>query len=383
MRTFLLSVRFCLPRRQLIPRGGGRGGFTLVELLVVIAIIGILIALLLPAVQAAREAARRAQCSNNMKQAGIALQVYHDSNKAFPALGSPLGYFSHGTIEGGYAPASTIFALLPQMEMKSRYDALAERATDPALWGWGAFFGGVQAEKGPISSIICPSDGSASKPAPYGDYARTSLMWCLGDGTSKLDAPWNHKNYIGNMLREAKTRGMFHLYDWKNIAQATDGTSNTVAVSESVTANDNYSTEIRGGVYKGSEFNQDDTNAYPNICMSTAKSVTNPTQLKEGGDVWRGSFFPDGRPQSCGFHTVIPPNGVSCHNGWFSSAIYTPNSNHSGGVNVGMVDGSVRFVSDSVDTGDLNKARPVSGPSPYGVWGAMGTPSGGETVTLP
>ncbi|MCB9938424.1 MAG: DUF1559 domain-containing protein [Planctomycetaceae bacterium] len=105
-------------------------GFTLVELLVVIAIIGILVALLLPAVQAAREAARRMQCSNNMKQMGIAFHNYHDTFKKFPsayticrldAMGSPLGGAPYNAPRGDTA-VSWGTSLLPYMEQQTVYD---------------------------------------------------------------------------------------------------------------------------------------------------------------------------------------------------------------------------------------------------------------------
>ena len=105
---------------------------------------------------------------------------------------------------------------------------------------------------------------------------------------------------------------------------------------------------------------------------------------KAGTDNWRGHFYQDGRAWN-GFHTVLPPNAPSCQatsNGYWG-AIFSANSYHSGGVNCAMADGSVRFVSETIDCGDLNAtSTQCTGKSPYGVWGAMGTPSGGETVTM-
>ncbi len=102
-----------------------RRAFTLVELLVVIAIIGALVALLLPAVQAAREAARRMQCSNNMKQYGIALHNYHDTYQDFPSSRIQLSQFDGGTVSDNnlYAGWSTHVAILPFLEQTARWDA--------------------------------------------------------------------------------------------------------------------------------------------------------------------------------------------------------------------------------------------------------------------
>src|SRR5262245_7122754 len=107
----------------MLGRSGSRRGFTLIELLVVIAIIGVLIALLLPAVQAAREAARRAQCTNNLKQMGLALANYETGNGSFPP--GAIGYGSGSNIDCNHPRNHTMFALiLPYMEMKPLYDAI-------------------------------------------------------------------------------------------------------------------------------------------------------------------------------------------------------------------------------------------------------------------
>lgn len=105
-----------------------------------------------------------------------------------------------------------------------------------------------------------------------------------------------------------------------------------------------------------------------------------------------GSLFGMYYPNFTTFHTVMPPNGPSCGNDWGDTLISSPTSYHSGGVNGVMGDGSVRFISDTIDTGDLSypislnpagvtNLRPVAGKSPFGVWGAMGTINGGETIS--
>ena len=133
-------------------------GFTLIELLVVIAIIAVLIALLLPAVQSAREAARRAQCTNNLKQIGLAVHNYHSTNDALPPSGS--SHFFGGYIRGGFSCKTRI---LPYMEQTQVFNAI-NFALDPE-WsnGYGVDDGGwertnVTAKSVRIDAFLCPSD---------------------------------------------------------------------------------------------------------------------------------------------------------------------------------------------------------------------------------
>ncbi|MBP5622483.1 MAG: DUF1559 domain-containing protein [Thermoguttaceae bacterium] len=364
-------------------------GFTLVELLVVIAIIGILIGLLLPAVQAAREAARRMQCTNNMKQVALSLQNYHDVNNSLPTTSRfSKMWWDGGSYSLGYAPWSVTIPLLPYMEQQARYDQFKQidvKMRDGALGVWDGFFGqDIFKVKNRITTVLCPSEPMANTPSTHADNARVNIVYSLGDGTSKLDAPYTHPNYMGNKAKQCQNRGLFHQYSWKNMSACTDGTSNTAAVSETASAPEGYySAAVKGGTASPAGFYTGDLDCNPNVCMNNARNPNDPNQLSSTCDTWRGNFYQDGRPWN-GFHTVIPPNGPSCQatTGGYWGAIYPPNSYHSGGVNVGMLDGSVRFVSDTIDCGDLSQgSTKCVGKSPYGVWGAMGTPMGGETIS--
>ena len=360
---------------------GGWGNvraFTLVELLVVIAIIGILIALLLPAVQAAREAARRMQCTNNLKQMALATHTYHDAYQSLPASMSQCG----GMRWDNYSGVSATVSLLPYIEQTARYDAIRQYGEEIAKGGgvWQYFF--EQPEyQAVLAAVECPSSTSYKTPSPHARNARINIVFCMGDGTSKLDAPGYHPNYTSRPVTQANRRGLFHMMAWKNFSACSDGTSNTAAVSEAHSAAAGYfEPGVKGGVHQAIDAYPDDTYYYPEYCMNGARSVDDPNIINTPSDTWRGNFFQDGRAWNQ-FHTVIPPNGPSCIGPGIWAGSYTAGSNHTGGVNVGMLDGSIHFVSDTINCGDLSEHQVLAGKSPYGVWGAMGSPSGGESIT--
>ena len=158
-------------------RRGKHGAFTLVELLVVIAIIGILIALLLPAVQAAREAARRSQCTNQMKQIGLALQNYHDVQKTFP----PVAIFGR---QGPFPQRSFhhtwLTAILPYLEQMPLYQSTNLRI--PVLTPGANPFGAAQAVVGQaivstvVPTLLCPSDAGFRDPSRTWGIAITNYV---------------------------------------------------------------------------------------------------------------------------------------------------------------------------------------------------------------
>ncbi len=363
----------------------GRRAFTLVELLVVIAIIGILIGLLLPAVQAAREAARRMQCSNNLKQLGLAIQNYHDVHNAFPTL---RGWKPGQADRADYPFWSGLVSILAYLEQNAGYDEIFNAVgSDPDSKGFPVL------KTLSVPGFQCPSDGMSGELNDQAGYEcyRTNYMLCMADVVLNNAAYDFHKpNMDVNHYSKGQiqNRAMFVAVTWRRISGVTDGTSNTVALSETVTSPTTAapgSNALRGGVSVAAIYGGA-SDIVPSACLATRSG---PNEISKPSRSFRGARFADGRPMMTGFNTVLPPNSPSCTrnqndlNYWmFLSA----NSNHSGGVNCVMTDGSVRFVSETVDCGSLSgthKPREYfSKASPFGVWGALGTTSGGETTSL-
>ena len=361
-----------------------RQGFTLVELLVVIAIIGILIGLLLPAVQAAREAARRMQCTNNLKQLGLAVQNYHDINQALPAARAMLGkcgYIHNGTqpAGGGFGTACFLLPFIEEQPTWTEIISYTEPGRSPAqlIHPWSYDFNTYYpALTKTISGFICPSDGNGKSKSTDGHNSGR-----LNYVTSRGDSMWNnnrHPNDEGSAAAKTAHRGIFWVGEFPNMSVVTDGTSNTVAFSETVSAVGMGGKSIKGNLFTVSSMYNG--NSRPGPCLA----IKNGTEATQDGIAanWRGQRWADGQILVEGFNTVLPPNSPICSYGgdsvWGAASVQ---SNHSGGVNAAMLDGSVRFVSDTVDCGDSYENAVVTGKSPYGVWGAMGSAQGGETAS--
>lgn len=340
-----------------------RKGFTLIELLVVIAIIAVLVALLLPAVQQAREAARRSTCKNNLKQLGLALHNYHDTYGVFaPGL---TGTNQGGNNNGGRL--SPNFGLLPYLDQVPLYNQITGQNNQG-----GAPWGGTAWWNADIPGLQCPSDSAFQDR----DRGKTNYAFCQGDRATELE----HRE-------KERGRGLFHGWTPFGIKDVQDGTSNTIAVSE-LKMSDSYggdNLEIDGQVVKSVSGVQNN----PSLCIATI-DPNNPKAFVTGsdGDRRRGDRVFDGRPAFVGFQTILPPNSPSCVNGTNSedpnNAIYSAASAHTGGVQCLFADGAVRFISENIDTGNRTAAPPgrVKTPSPFGVWGALGTRLSGEVVSF-
>ncbi|MCU0978923.1 MAG: DUF1559 domain-containing protein [Pirellulaceae bacterium] len=351
--------------------------FTLVELLVVIAIIGILVALLLPAIQAAREAARRTQCNNNLKQIGVALHNYHDVYKSFVYMkGGTAGYGHTSRLDGNYLRRSGMVSLLPFMEQGPLYDLIEggdPTTTPPVPKGgaapWSAWTGYNQT----IASLRCPTDPGINPAKGVCSYA-----FCRGDflGTNAATGRDSTDN-----------NGIFAALETYGFRDVVDGSSNTIAFSERVMASFGINGKASPRIQEGTLTSVANITTNPGACLAATATITNGTHYTTWSLV-KGKFsstWCDGQPENVAFHTVLAPNAPSCtnnNNGNSDSdvAALTASSYHPGGVHCLLADGAVRFVTNSIDTGNLGVATSLGMPSPYGVWGALGTRRGGESV---
>ncbi len=375
-----------------------RKGFTLVELLVVIAIIGILVGLLLPAVQAAREAARRMQCSNNLKQMGLAVLNYESTYKKFPVKTGGTTNFCRNCPErhmANYNRLSIFVPLLPFIEQTALFNRiqagnevttgtlqLTVAPGGPAGWypridGSSSYFPWAQS----VPGYQCPSDPPV--PLSAGGHGTNSYAVNMGD-------------QILNVNGAQALRGPFGGFNnYRTIGALTDGTSNTIAFSERVAHNSNNLNNGQWIPSNGSQMVTRYTAQQPNIqtspssCLATAigNRYAPGINLKARFSV----LWTDGQAERIAFNTVLGPNKPSCFGDANRAAdsgtvILTASSMHTGGVNTSRCDGSVHFVSDAIDTGNTTAINATAaaprptGPSLYGAWGALGTADGGEVV---
>jgi prepilin-type N-terminal cleavage/methylation domain-containing protein/prepilin-type processing-associated H-X9-DG protein len=343
-------------------RSSRRRGFTLIELLVVIAIIGVLVALLLPAVQSAREAARRSQCINNLKQLGLAIHNYHASQDCLPPGGETNSndYTNPAYVQYGWTAGPQNFSmavrLLPYMEQTTVFNSANFDVT--ALWNGSPpnridGFGinkTLRATK--VSSYLCPSDTNnfADDPQVPGSSYHNN------QGTNRYNNGWRSTGptyYQGHdgSLQQTRTFGSM-----------TDGMSQTAMMSEYVRGKMALTTDgvhsaygSPGGVTAIPQGQDDADYKLAQLCQTTTLR-----QWDYKGEVWVHQDSGRGG----GYYHIQPPNRKTCQAGGVDT-IVTASSYHPGGVNVLMIDGSVKFIKNTIDQHN---------------WQAIGTKDGGESI---
>jgi prepilin-type N-terminal cleavage/methylation domain-containing protein/prepilin-type processing-associated H-X9-DG protein len=333
-------------------------GFTLIELLVVIAIIAVLIALLLPAVQSAREAARRAQCTNNLKQIGLAMHNYHQAFGAFPP-GSSRGPYDLQGNTWAWNNWSAQAMLLSFIEQNPLYNAVNFMVPPVASFDGSSFSNTVLLMR--ISSFLCPSDGNAGKRYINSYYG--SMGTSIGYTT------------------QSRSNGIFAMVTGRSIQDIIDGTSNTIAFSERLVGDPDRDHRARGNgivdVPGGSLWESLDVSTNFNGIMQTFQAC-NVAHLAPTNSAWQsgGQYWAWGAPGMTLFNVVVPPNSTqypwsSCRQGCGgcgtdNSHIINATSNHPGGCNVQLADGSVRFIKSTVDLRS---------------WWALGSINGNEVIS--
>jgi prepilin-type N-terminal cleavage/methylation domain-containing protein len=345
-----------------------RRAFTLVELLVVIAIIGVLVALLLPAIQAAREAARRSECGNNLKQIGVALHNYHDTYKRLPWMRGAAYWGTRNTVPvGNEGTIIGLVSVLPFLEQNALWDVISNPYAGPPLtnpFGPPRDFFYYTPWCADVPVFRCPSCPAGLF---YGGNAavlgRRNYALCLGD-------------MIANNHAATNNRGVFGYLSATNFKDITDGTSTTLMMAEK--ANAVNALDVRG---LGAN-NVAGLNTNPSICLTKAIGLNYlPTTSVQSSRVL-GSLWHSGLAPFAGFTTVLAPNTPSCLvDNWGDQwGVYAASGYHPGGVMALMCDGATRFFSESIDAGNPSAPEVGGGPSPYGVWGALGTRAGTESV---
>lgn len=370
---------------------GYRSAFTLVELLVVIAIIGILVGLLLPAVQAAREAARRMSCSNNLKQLALAELNHESAFEYFSPASHDLRW--RQALNGGqsWERLSYLTSVLPFMEQSALYNQVAPFALEGGRpWHFNDRTNSSTNTVVPspyrteVAAFRCPSDDVQLRP---NDVRPTNYVCNRGD-IYMNSGDWELRGSFGN--------GEQALCKFSNII---DGTSNTLMLSELLIGRQN-GVSGQDHILKGTV--RDSIGPVggaftPSLCMSRRGPnntlIGDSLQNTWGNTGWgKGRRWGDSLNAFTTFFTILPPNSPTCSNDNAErNAMPAATSNHTGGVNTAYCDGSIHFISENIDTGNLtitfpqppNNTRTYQGPSLWGVWGAMGSIGGSETIQLP
>lgn len=354
--------------------------FTLIEMLVTISVISLLIALLLPAVQSVRESARRLRCASQMAQIGIAVQNYASITAHFPpsCISSNEPYPYPISMTGISIRASMFTRILPQLEQASLFDSInfhcsIDEPADSPHEGTGLIgeFANSTAHSTSLQVLLCPSDGAPMPIKSAGTNIRVNEGALPDSGISTPEKLSGPSGVVFVFVRDGLTGG-FRSYRSSLVSSVTDGLSNTVLMSEKLRGH-----EFRNPADAISRFNARrhcamlvewpywryfDSDVLVSVCQDPATTV-------EGVNTGLGISWMVGTLVHANYNHVSPPNPAyaDCSHRVFNRPLgnFAARSQHPGGVNVGMSDGSVRFVRNGI-------ALPV--------WRAIATKGGGEVI---
>jgi hypothetical protein len=333
-------------------------------------------------VQAAREAARRMQCTNHLKQIVLALHTYHDACTSLPSnsnASKTTASYGDSNSEHSAGRLSFLVPILPFIEQSALYDRVLTEAGSITGAGTNNPYA-VQ-----VNIFLCPSDSGGKEGKTTTNAGRTNYHYCSGDWpTAHKGHNTTAKNLYVFNPRSAIQDSAF----WNGLEFINDGTSNTIAVSERCVNVGSQKLMVQVGQIDNrtdsvSGLDVKPTSIAPLKCFDSTvrqgnKYVSTLTFVNFLGQRWADAIASRGSLQ-----TILPPNSPACiSSGEVSRVLHAASSFHSGGVNVGLYDGSIRFVTETIDYGDLSLPPVESGASPYGVWGAMGSCKGGESKAL-